>query len=460
MSTLEERLREELGRSVAGVRPAPDPLGRLLRRRRRRRVWRWGGPALGAVIAAALLGGQVLVAPAGPEPYPSPHRPFYDGQPLDEPLTEWTRRILDAPVRGNAAAEPGLVDAIADGLRAAAGNWRARPELDRVQVLFVADVGGERVFGAVFHDDRRALYVGSSAPMGTPVAELVDGHSGEMGALSPFSVHLQEGPATVALAPPGCSAEWAATTHVRPDGTLARTWAGGGDFVTNGPANRLWRVTCDGVLRETVYSSSPVTPPKHANSPPPAPRGYADPDMVKEVLWSWPAIPDLEARGRRILWGGTPPGELRPVVVALGDLGDGAVQVCAVTGTGDALLVDFVHGEPPPANLRGYPTARLTTAVAPSDAMVAVRLPADDRVELSERLLVLAPPEATELRIDGGQDQHVALSGGVGVIIAPVPASLSIEALDTSGRTVATLSVAEPHTGHIFAGEGLMRDWP
>ncbi|MEV8517874.1 hypothetical protein [Dactylosporangium sp. NPDC051484] len=457
MSTLQERLREEMARSVAAVRPAPDPLGRLLRRQRRR-AWRWGATALGALAAAAALGAQTLVAPAGPAPKPTPEHRIMSGHMLDEPLTEWTRRIIDAPTRGNAADEPGLTDALAAGVVRNAWSWNARPGLDRVKVLFVADQGGERMFGAALYNDQRALYVGSFGPAGVSVEDLVGARYGASGgALSPFSVHVGSGTSAIGLAPPGCTAEWAATTRVGTDGTLEHTWTGGGDFVTGAPREQLWRVTCDGVVREVQYHDVPGAPGKKG-SPPPAEPGHADPEIAKEVLWAWPKVPGLDVRSRRILWGGTPPGERRPVVVGLGELGDGSVQVCAVTGTGGSILVDRVHGEPP-SGARGFPTARLTTAVAPSDAIVAVRLPADERIELSERLLVIAPPGATELRVAGGEAEHVALAGGVAVLVAPVPATLGIEALDATGRTLATLKVAEPHTDRFLAGQGLVRNW-
>src|SRR5262249_27997120 len=162
---------------------------------------------------------------------------------------------------------------------------------------------------------------------------------------------------------------------------------------------RWWRVTCDGVVRELTYRTAFKSKTRAADSPV-TERGQADEGMVREALMFWPEAPGLDVHSRRILWGGTPPGEPRPVGVALAEVTGGGVQVCAVTGPGDALQAIDVHGQDPPRDV-ALPPARLTTAVAPSDAIVAVRLPADPQIGLSDRLLVIAPLGATELRVTG-----------------------------------------------------------
>jgi hypothetical protein len=269
---------------------------------------------------------------------------------------------------------------------------------------------------------------------------------------------------TIALAPPGCVAAPSTSTRVRADGTLEQTWAAGSDFLTLAEPSfgRWWRVTCDGVVRQVTHFELPKSQTRGADSPP-AERGHADPGIVREALWSWPDLPGLPVNDRRILWGGTPPGERRPVVVALGDLAGGGVQVVAVAGTGDAMLVTGPRGQDPPRSpLPDFPTARLTTAVAPSDAIVAIRLPADPQIGLSDRLLVIAPRGATELRVRGGPGQSapVPLADGVGVVVAPFPAALGIEAVDAAGATLATLSVAEPRDADtVLGGQALLRRW-
>ncbi|GGM55593.1 hypothetical protein ACFFX1_08140 [Dactylosporangium sucinum] len=453
MNGLEERLRDEMARSVAGVRPAPDPLGRLLRRRRSR-ARRWGLSALGAVLVAAVLGAQPLAGTGDPSPQPAPTIALDEQPYLDEPLTDWTRRLLDAPARGAVAA--GVVDGLTQELLAARNGWHVKPGLDRVKVLFVAEVAGHRTFGAVFHDGVRAQYVASAGPADATLTDLADGRYGaEYGGLSPLVLSGNARDYTIAVVPPGCVAEPSARTAVGADGTLEHTWGAGGEFVTLPAVAVWWRVTCGGTVREVTYRTvvpgrSPVT------DAPPAERGQDLPDISAKLLRQWPDLPGLDVRQHRILWGGTPPGERRPVVVALGELGDGSVQVCAVAGTGNAMLVTDVHGQALQQPPKDFPEARMTTAVAASDAIVTVRLPDDATLGYSDRLLVIAPPDAARLRVNG---QTVPLTDGVGVLTVPAPATLTIEALDAAGRTLATRAVAEPHADRFLAGQAVIRDW-
>ncbi|WP_432991065.1 hypothetical protein [Dactylosporangium sp. CA-233914] len=455
MSTLEERLREEMGRSVAAVRPAPDPYARLLRRRRRR-GWRWGGAGVVAAVVAGLLGAQTLALTNGPSPAPNP-QPTLTGQRA--PLNQWTRKILAGPVRGEAAADPATLKALESALEQGRGFWQIGPELDRAKVLFIADIDGERNFGAAYYNDTELVYLYSAAPLGTSATDLVEArYGGQTGGLDPFTVFGKMGRYSISLAPPGCTVESAATSTVRGDGVLEHTWTGVGDFAVLPAAVRLWRVTCDGIVRH-VELTDMVGGGRQADVPA-AERGSADPASAREAVASCPTLPGLDVRSWRVLWGGTPPGDDRPVVVALGMLDGGAAQVCAVTGTGQSMLVDTAHGVETPANSPQSPPARMTTAAAPSDALVTVRLPARDRVELSDRMLVIAPPGATELRVTGGRATRVPLTGGVGVIEAPVPAVLSIQAVDAGGKTLATAQPAEAQdVERSVAGQALVNRW-
>ncbi|MET7402962.1 hypothetical protein ABZS66_56725, partial [Dactylosporangium sp. NPDC005572] len=406
-------------------------------------------------------GAQALAGTGGPAPQPAPTTTVDEPPYLDEPLTDWTRRIIDAPVRGNAAAEPGVVDELTAALLAARDAWPVKTELDRVKVLFVADTDGQRSFGAVFHDGTRAQFVASYAPEDVPVATLATGQHGgrETGGLAPLTLFgVNRSGFTVAIVPPGCSAERSTATQVGPDSTLQHTWAAGGEYLVL-PDPRVWlRVTCGGTLRE-LADRALIGDPFRKIEPTPAERGEDLPDIARVLLRRWPTVPGLDVQRYRILWGGTPPGEHRPVVVGLGELGDGSVLVSAVAGTGDAMPVTAVHGAVPQQPPKDFPTARMTTAVAASDAMVTVRLPDEERIGYSERLLVIAPPGATRLRVTGGPVATVTLTDGVGVLTAPAPATLTIEALDADGRTLATQTVAEPRTERFLAGQGLVSEW-
>ncbi|WP_433047678.1 hypothetical protein [Dactylosporangium sp. CS-033363] len=440
MSRVEERLREEMARAVSGVRPAPDPYGRLLRRKRSRRPF--GIAAVVAVVVAGLVGGQALTA-GGPGP-----DAMYDFRPTLV-LNERTRQIIDAPTRGDRADRAG---AVADALNANRGKWGVGAEFDRLKVLFVARAGERWGFGAAFYNRDAAVYVGAFGAEGKSAEELIaDRYTNtQTGDLSEFNaISLED--ATVAFTVPGCDAQVAAASVVRTDGTVEHTWVGEGDFAVLPRADHLWRVVCDGVVRETGFRNLGRT---RMEVIPAAERGTADAGIAAGAFDSCPVVPTLEVRRWRVLWGGTPPGEQRPVVVVLGMLDGGAALVCAVAGAGRAMMAADPSGGP------RLPGGQLTTAVAASDALVTVRLAHESRQGYSDRLLVIAPPAATTVRVTGGPDEQVALTGGVGVIEAPYPAKLGLEALDASGATLATAGVAEPSgADFLIAGEPIVHNW-
>jgi hypothetical protein len=101
------------------------------------------------------------------------------------------------------------------------------------------------------------------------------------------------------------------------------------------------------------------------------------------------------------------------------------------------------------------------TATAASSDLVAVR-PAEREVDdfrpvAGDRILVVAPPSATRLKV--GSDT-VALTGGVGFLTVPGPvAPLTLTAVDASGATVATGRYGEPDATGQFFGEPVVDAW-
>ena len=112
----------------------------------------------------------------------------------------------------------------------------------------------------------------------------------------------------------------------------------------------------------------------------------------------------------------------------------------------------------PPASFAAEIGASMTTAIAPSADLVAIRLPDPAQPWLySDRLLVIAPATATRLAVAGGPP--VALAGGVAVVSAKVPAKLSLSALDRNGATVARLTVAEPDADGFLFNQPRVKRW-
>ena len=490
MIELEERLRIELARSVGALRPAPDPMGRLLARRRRRRHRRTG--ALVAVVALVLAGGAVTTAGAPtrtpdalptPDAFPTPDASATAPDPFSVITSEWTRQLLTAPTRGNLAADTDLVAELTRQLAGKQLRWKVDPALDRVKVLLVADVPGARVLGASYYNDTHAVHLHSAGPPGTSAAQLANGEfGGGVEGLKPFSVDssaagLTAEPASgesayyvAALAPPGCQIATSRDARIEAGGTVSRTWVDQGDYVVRPGQdfNTWWRFICAGVVHDVRLGPLMLDTPAMLAGPPVTERGYAEPVLVTRAMAAWRSMPGLSVSRYRAVWGGTPSGVTAPVVVVVGEVPGGGVQVCALTGTGEfPMLTSAVAAGPLDVEGPSFAPspgidagAAVTTAVAESADLVAVRLPdAANAYVLSDRLLVIAPAAATELRVTGTSPQTVPLIDGVGVITAKVPAGLIVRAVDNGGRTLAQLKIAEPDADGLVFGQALLQRW-
>jgi hypothetical protein len=476
---LEERLRVELARSAEAARPAPDPLGRLLARRRGQRQRRAG--ALVVALLLALAGGALITDGPRPDLGPTDPGPGPGHEAITGEITSpWTRQLLAAPTRGNLAGDSALVADLTRQLARYRRYWQVDPALDQVKVLLLADLAGVRVYTMAYYNDTRAAYVSSSGPTGTSTADLAFGKfGGSERALDPFvvsgeSVAPNGKPAyayVTALAPPGCQIATSNEARFNADGTVTRTWVDqGGDYLVRPGKDTYgwWRVTCAGVVRDVQLGSSGGPTPATYTGPSVTERGFADPALVTGAMAQWRSLPGLSVNRYRALWGGTPSGSTKPMVVVTGEAPGGGVQVCAFTGTGDylALSAAVAHG---PLDLSGTtplgpagkgPSAVLSTALAATADLVAVRLPdLANPYLLSDRLLVIAPAGATELRVSGRGPQTVPLADGVAVLTAKVPASLGLRAVDGTGATLAQSTVAEPDADGLMFGQPLLKRW-
>jgi hypothetical protein len=478
VTEVEDRLRAELIRSAEVMRPAQDPMRRLLVRRRRRVQWRWTG-ALATAVVLALTGGA-LATTGEPTPNPQPTAPPVDPAKdvFSAPITsQWARELLAAPTRGNLAGDTALVDELTRQLTGKQRFWSVDPALDQVKVLLLADVAGARMYVMAYYNDTHAASVSSGGPAGSSTASLAGGEfGGGVGDLRPFSAstggaQLTGKPAysyVWALAPPGCEIATSSQARFEAGGTVARTWVDQGDHLVR-PGSDLtmwWRFTCGGVVRDVEQGSSDLATPAAFTGPAVTERGHADPALVTQALAEWRSLPGLPVSRHRVLWGGTPPGTTEPTVVVVGSSpGDGGVQVCALTGTDEHPVFASVVANGPldysgGGALSGGPRAGVTTAVAASSDLVVVRLPDPaNPFVLSDRLLVIAPPGATKLHLTGSGTPTVPLVDGVAVITAKVPAVLTVRATDAAGATLAQLKVAEPDADGLIFGQPLLRRW-
>jgi hypothetical protein len=490
MTLLEDRLRDAFARVAAPVVPRPDPLGRLLARRSRRR-WRRGLGAVAATFAGVLVGGTLIAAPLGgpARPEPSPTESSDVMQTITgAPVNEWTRRLIDAPTRGNMAGDTRYVERLTAVLR-------TRPSLfppidvalDRVKVLALERVDGALIAVAAHYNDTRAAVTLDRAEPSAQPEDLAGMPLGGMaGPLQPFFFDASgtyrdrdhvDYLTTFALAPAGCQLASSDSASIGLDGNIRRTWQEHGDhlIVPGDRSAAWWRVTCDGKVRFEGPRNLGVVverpDPSTLSASPPVPgRGSADPAVLERALAAWRAGARQSAADEPwVEWAGTPPGG-RPTVVVMGHSTGGATLVGAFTDVDgariDAFAVYYAGRQPtvgdPSVPLD--PLAGFSTATANSPNLVAVRLPTSDASpRLGDRLLVVGPRTATRLLVDTGDGRNpapVPLTGGVGVLPIRVPApALTLRAVDGSGAVLAEMRYTEPDANGQFFGEPLIEDW-
>jgi hypothetical protein len=463
---LARRLFERTARTMV---PAPAPMTRLTARRRRFRARRLIGTASVLVV---LLGGGALAQTAAPHlPIPGPFRIPSEGDvPGQEIRSEWTRRLIESPTRGNLATDRALVDTVTTAFgRHWYGTGTRRPDrarisrdLDRVRLLFLHEAGRQRQAVAVFYNDTHAAVVsliGAADADPDRMVATADTYSGGVAA-DPFLL-LNEAPvadSVVALAPAGCDIAVSDAVDVDPGGAAHRNWTGLGDWTIR-PARSgqdWWQVTCDGRVqyRQPVSRYPEVTP--DPASPTTPQRGTVEPAMAARAAGAWRISGHGLGSTAVLLWGGVPPGGTEPVAVVATPTAGGGVAVLALTGDGSFPV--FADG-PDSRRIEGPPDTETDTAVTTGTAtagITVVRLP-DPSGAVSDRLLVIAPPDAQSLRSTATADP-VPLVDGVAVLTAPRPLHTQIDAL-RNGAVLASMRLQEPTSGPSRFGIELIDRW-
>jgi hypothetical protein len=405
--TLEHEVREAMAEAVQHVRPAPDPLARLLSRKRRTRRFGWTAAAgvVAATGAAFALGGVVSTADR------------VDPAPPPTALTEWSRRMLASPPRGSLAAD----ETFLEQLRAATGP--------APRVLLADEIGDQRI-AIVSTTGQLRFFVG---PRGGTIASLTAKPTVLYGPfVEPFITAFVDGVA-VQLAPSGCQVATAAL----PEATDWRPAPTGSYLVRTGsnPAE-WWRVTCDGQVKfegpahdhDSSFATGDPLPTASATEISAATRdarGSVDADVVTRAYQTFAdAQGDRLTDRPRLVWGGRLDGG-KAAVLAAPAVGGGWWAGLAYSGENGGMDIDSFHTMSDP--FVGAPV----TATPEADGTV----------------LVVAPENATQaqLTLDGRTVVSGPLSDGVGLLYIN-RASLSeadrlrslVETADEGGKPVAS----------------------
>jgi hypothetical protein len=463
-----DELKAGFARLAEPVVPAEDPYGRLLRRARRSRRTRVTGWAsmIAAGVAAALLAPLLVQATGGQHP---PSIGIEDNRGVE--ITGWVQQLLDTPARGGLASDPAFSMALTD--RLSPRYFGFSPELNQRTVLFATDAGSYRAVLVAFHSDTRQMGVWLVGNARASAVQLADGAatyprraatptaSNQMpevlvDELRPFAATAVSDAATsryltVGLAPAGCTVATRDETH-------PQEWRDEptGDYVVRtdplGPTpSTLARVTCDG----EVHYQGPIVNNARVNL---APRPVTDAQIDKALVGARGAPADRalvraglatlqDSAGSvdscKVLYFGRVPGSVDSSPVPGGVVREPPVLVTAcTTGHGNTAFAVSADGG---GGNGGYTRLKLTDP----HAIFAIR---DLRVQdltntkgghdtssmPGDRLLILAPPTATQLQVHrpGQPTQFLPLTDGVGALGLLEDQTVQLRAVDHVGALV------------------------
>jgi hypothetical protein len=468
---------KEVGRALAELSrtltPQPDPYGRARARYRRDRQRRLGGMALALVVS--LGGAAFAIADPGRTTQPPPA----DSTESIAPVLAWSDKLLQSPPRGVVGQDSGYVRQLSELLLAAQrrGDFprlAVAVPVNTVRVLFVDDVGGQRIALAAFVRDKPDPTTGWPSAAIWLVAE--EGASAEKLAstagargigdgLEPYESLAMDDPSDpgktthVVIAP----AECVFLTAPLPNGRVFQ-WASEptGSYLIRTPQTQRpewWRVDCGAETRKIIPGPGSL-----------APKPITDAQLATAMSRVRGNFPEQRARlwvsqyaqseGYRLtalpsaVWGGyvaalparsidgSPPGG-GPSVES------GKVMILAAPAAGGGWVgeVTIDLDQPRPNGVVGT-GASFSVAADPTDpaGVLAVSIDNDIIGEGALRsLLVVTPAAATRVRVtqDGREVATAAVSGSGAVVrVPPAVTGLVVEALDASGRTLATGQVA------------------
>lgn len=455
-----DELRAGFSRLAERVVPMEDPHGRLMVRRRKRFRHRFA--SLATVAAAVLAGG--LAAPAAL--FNTASGPNGDGSSIEvdravPPVaSEYLTRLVKAPVRGNLSGETAMVEDARVLFTSEKGVMPyAAMEATEANLVFLNRTDGMLQLVVIYVDQRGQTFAltRGSTKEGASVKDLASDNPAQYPVSSPFLVApvYDEDTGTssvVGLSPPGCAVESSAEAELRSDGTWNRTYRPEptGDYVIRSarPVNELWRVRCDGQVRE-------VRP--------------AD-DMIDSVGVDENATIMYERvvkfGGNRagngiVLWQGEVPGYKTSVTL-----------VASQSLPGPALLAvgpfmkSWLATEPTTKDSWSDPgeISMVSLGVAGS-GLTAVRLPHSwgGHPMLTDRVLVHTKSNSVRVEaVDGGRNLVASASldkDRIAVLTFGPGVAQEIRAVGPTGVAQATMRFAEPVKGARVLGDQLFRAW-
>ncbi|WP_117208363.1 hypothetical protein [Allorhizocola rhizosphaerae] len=413
-----DELRAGFSRVAAQTRPAANPYGRLISRRRTRSRLRVSAFAA-ALLAAAVSTPLALQAGTAPAP-PAPG------------LNPWVKRLIESPTRGGLAGDTALMRELEQAFAANRERHSVPSGMDRMKILLADDILGYRHVVVAHYSETSSFLVRRWAAGQAGVDELMNGGSMYRPSVDPFIVEGervdQNTFVAFGLAPAGCVIN-------TPESSPADIR----DYVARAAARmEVWRVSCDGREME----ARTVVPGRMFIYKP-------DPAAVYR---------DITGRDGAVRWDHNdtivvgPLSGTGPAFLMLGDLDNGVLALEPPGATpSPSTAVDGPSVSAPPSDL-------ISTGNAYADGdIVVIRLPQREggNVVLSNQLLVLGPAgtRAEALDADGKVLDTGGLDGGLGYLSVAVGAATRIRVGPVS------FDFHEPAAGPRIFEQPLFSNW-
>ena len=454
-----DELRARFSQLAEKVVPMEDPHGRLMSRRRKR--FRARTASVATLTAAAVAGG--LAAPTTLLNTAAAPGPQADVVKATTSLSrdEYIDRLIRAPLRGNLSGDTEMVTSVRKAFSGYEPKYQGKYQGARQPVLVFLN-RTELMLQAV------VIYLGGEQPIALARGASADGSAGDLVAGSadssapvtpflvlPVSDTYGKVRSVVGLAPPGCSIESSAKGGFAADGTWMRTfepeWTG--DYVTRDArtVNELWRVSCDGKVREVRTADD------YFDSVGVDQSATAMYERVVRFGGVLPAKPDVRWQGN------LPEFKNRAVLIAPNPPPGPAMLV--VGPFLKAILATEVRekGPVPQPTGKDREWSMIALGVA-GEGVEVVRLPQafGDRTVLSDQVFVYTESDAALVEAVDSSQKVVAkaeVSRGVAILTFSPGMVEAIRTVTARGAPIHTVRFAELATGSRLLGDQLFKDW-
>jgi hypothetical protein len=313
----------------------------------------------------------------------------------------------------------------------------------------------------IYSSKEGPIAVARGAKPTASVKDLISDPMGFYAPVTPFLVvpvsdYLGKVSSVVGLAPPGCAVEHSSKAGFTADGTWQRIYESEptGDYITREGrmANQLWRVSCDGKVREVRTADEYLDSTGVGDDDPSA--MYA---RVVGYAGTGPGKAETQWRGRIA--------GLKPEVTLTSARPVPGLAMLAIGGFPKAVMAtDLPEQVPVPTATGGDEGWAMISLGVAVDGITAVRMPEmrGERPVLGDRVFVYTDTDATRVEAVDPKMRVVAtaaVSKGMAILSFDPGDAEEIRAVTSRDTPTASARFVEPASGSRLLGDQLFRNW-